>query len=162
VAGGTGGADGVEHAEGHVFGGDPCRQRTLDPHLQRPGTELAEALGGEHVLDLGGPDPQCKGAEGPMSRGVGVAADDHGAGQGQAQLGPDDVHDALPLVSDAVAGDAGLVAVAAERLHLGPADLVRAAQDVLGGGHVVIHGGDDLTRPAHLPSLEPEPLEGLR
>ena len=162
VAGGTGGADGVEHAEGHVLGGDPGRQRTLDPHLQRPGTELAEALGRQHVLDLGGPDPQGEGAEGAVGRGVGVAADDHGAGQGQAQLGPDDVHDALPPVPDAVAGDARLVAVAAKRLHLGPADLVRAAQDVLGGGDVVIHGGDDLTRPAHLPSLQSEPLERLR
>ena len=50
------------------------------------------------MLDLGGADAVRKGTEGAMRRGMGVAADDRRAGQGEALLGADDVDDALALV----------------------------------------------------------------
>ena len=55
----------------------------LDGHGRRP--HLGQGLGGEHVLDLGGPDPEGQRAEGAVGRGVAVAADDGHARLGQAR-----------------------------------------------------------------------------
>ena len=69
------------------------------------GPALGQGLGGQHVLDLAGADPEGQGAEGPVGRGVAVAAHDGHARLGQAQLGADDVDD--PLVAGRPSGRAG-------------------------------------------------------
>ncbi len=58
--------------------------RVADPHRARP--LLDQALGREHVLDLGGADPEGQRAEGAVGRGVAVAADDRHPRLGDAQL----------------------------------------------------------------------------
>ena len=60
---------------------------------------LPEGLRRQDVLDLAGADAEGQGPEGAVGAGVAVAADDRQAGQGQAQLGADDVDD--PLVAAA-------------------------------------------------------------
>ncbi len=57
-------------------------------------------------------------AEGAVRRGVAVAADDGGAGQGEALLRPDDVDDALTAVELAEIFDAELARVLGQRLDL--------------------------------------------
>ena len=57
-------------------------------------------------------------AEGAVGRGVAVAADDGRAGQGEALLGPDDMHDALALVALVVIFDAEIAGVLRQRLDL--------------------------------------------
>jgi hypothetical protein len=68
----------------------------LDQHVL--GFFLDQRLGGQHMLDLRGADAVRQRAESAMRRGVAVAADDGGAGQGEALLRADDVDDALALV----------------------------------------------------------------
>ena len=52
------------------------------------GRALGQGLGGQHVLDLAGADAEGQGAEGPVGRGVAVAADDGHARLGQPCSGP--------------------------------------------------------------------------
>ena len=68
--------------EDQVLGGDAVAElaRVADPHRLRPA--LDQGLGGEHVLDLGGADPEGERAEGAVGRRVGVAADDRHARAG--------------------------------------------------------------------------------
>ena len=77
----------------------------------RLGLALHEALGGQHVLDLGGADAEGQRAEGAVGGGVRVAADDRHARLGDAELGPDHVDDALLVGAEAVERDAELRAV---------------------------------------------------
>ena len=114
----AGGADGVQDAERGVLRGDTRRQRPLDAHLHGERPRLAQTLRREHVLDLGGADAEREGAESAVRGRVRVAADDDAARLRQPQLRADDVHDALPAVAGAEAGDAALVAVALQRVHL--------------------------------------------
>ena len=51
--------------------------------------------GGENVFDFAGSDAECERAECAMRGGVAIAADHGHAGLRQAQLGSDDMHDAL-------------------------------------------------------------------
>ena len=59
---------------------------------------LPDRLRHQHMRDFGGADAEGVGAERAMRRGVAVAADDQQAGQGQALLGADDMHDALARI----------------------------------------------------------------
>ena len=74
----------------------PGRQVAVDGdgHGSRP--PAGDGLGGQHVLDLAGADPEGQGAERPVGGRVAVAADDGHARLGEALLGADHVDDALP------------------------------------------------------------------
>ena len=63
-------------------------------------------------------------AEGAVRRGMAVAANDRRAGQGEALLRADDVHDALAQIMFIVIFDAELARVDRELLDLGAALLV--------------------------------------
>ena len=54
----------------------------MDAHVL--GLLLRQSLSGEDVLDFGGADTEGEGAEGSVRGRVGVAADDGGAGEGEA------------------------------------------------------------------------------
>ena len=73
-----------------------------------------------HVLDLAGADAKGERAEGAMRAGVAVAADDGHARLGQAELGADDVHDALQRAEAILEADAKFLAVALERVEHAP------------------------------------------
>ena len=90
-------------------------------------------------------------AEGAVRGGVAVAADDGGAGQREALLRPDHVHDALPHVALVVVLDAEVLGVPGQRLDLDAAFLVLdALVAVGGGGDVVVDHGQRLLGRAHL------------
>ena len=107
----------ADRAEDQVLGRDAEAQLALVADAHRLGLALHEALGGEHVLDLAGADAEGQRAEGAVRGGVAVAADDRHARLGDAELGPDDVDDALVLGAQRVDRDAELLAVALERLR---------------------------------------------
>jgi hypothetical protein len=102
-----------------------------------------EGLCGEDVLHLARADAKGEGTEGAMGRRVAVAADDGGAGKGEALLGANDVDDALPLVTEAKVCDTELLDVLLERYALCPGVvLLDEARDVLegfpgGGGNIL-------------------------
>src|SRR6185312_15620528 len=82
-----------------------------------------------------------------------VAADHGLAGLGEAQLRPDDVHDAAACVAQAEKLHAEGLAVDLELAHLPGRCLDgdwRAAEDLLrAGGSGVVHGGEGQLRPPH-------------
>ena len=105
----------------------PVGERSVELHRERLRLALQQALGGQDVADLARADAEGEGAEGPVRAGVAVAADDGRARVREAQLRPDHVDDALPLVAHPVEGDAELAAVPLEgRDLLGRRPLRRA------------------------------------
>src|ERR1039458_10412813 len=76
------------------------------------------------MLDLGGADPERQRAEGAVRRGVAVAADHGYPWLGEAELRPDDVHDALVLAAQAMQGHAVHLAVALQPRDLRRRELV--------------------------------------
>ena len=92
------GRDVTASGQGDVLAGHARADMAVDANQHRLGLLQHQCLRGQGVLDLGGADAEGQGAEGTMGRGVAVAADDDRAGQGEALLGPDHVHDALALI----------------------------------------------------------------
>lgn len=95
------------------------------------------------MLYLGRADAERERAKRAVRRRVRVAADDGHAGEREALLGADDVHDTLPLVAHPKVVEPERLAVRLERvdlqLGLGVLDPARA----VGRGHVVVGGGED-------------------
>ena len=144
MAGAAGGADLADDGEDDVLGGDAFGQFAVDAHQHVLGLLLDQRLGGEHVLHLGGADAVGQRAEGAVGRGVAVAADDGGAGQGEALLGPDHVDDALALVALVVVVDAEVLGVLSQRFDLNLGLGVVDALGAVGGRHVVVDHGKGL------------------
>ena len=70
-----------------------------------------------------------------------IAADDRGAGQRQALLGADDVHDALAVIVLAEIFDAEFLGVLSQRRDLQRRFRIVDAVAAVGGRHVVIGHG---------------------
>ena len=156
-------AEAPERAEDEVLGAHAEAELALVEDAHRAGLVLDHALRREHVLDLARADPEGQRAEGPVGGGVRVAADDRHAGLGDAELGADHVDDPLARGSERVDGDAELLAVALERLHLHARERVldpRRHGRAVGGG-VVVGGRERAVGPANAPAGEPQPVEGL-
>ena len=81
VASSAGRANLADDGEDDVLGGDAEQKRAVDLDAHVLGLELSERLRREHMLDLGRADAMRQHAEGAVSRGVAVAADDRGARQ---------------------------------------------------------------------------------
>ena len=163
MAGRAGDAHLADRREDEVLGGDAVAHRADVVDAHRLGLVLHEALGGEDVLDLARADAEGERSERAVRRGVAVAADDRHARLGDAQLGADDVHDALVLAAEREERHAELLAVGLERLDLDAAELVLDAV----GGHravgrdVVVGGGERAVRAADLAAGHPQAVERL-
>ncbi len=151
-----------EQAEDDVLGGDAGVEAAVDPNLEGLRAALQQGLGGQHVLDLGGADPDCQRAERAVGRGVRVAAHDRHARLRQAQLRTDDVHDPLVRRSDAVQGNPELVAVLLEAADLGERDLIGEGKRAIRRGNAVVHGCQGLARATHAEAAVAQPVERLR
>ena len=154
-------ADAADDAQDDVLGGDAQRQLAVDAHLHRFRLALRHGLGGQHVLDLAGADAEGQRAERAMRAGVTVAAHDGHARLGQAQLGPDDVHDALQRAEAILEADAELLAVALERVELLLGDGVGHRLVERPRGRVVVHRGDGQVWPAHRAAGQAQAVERL-
>ena len=118
MAGAAGGADLADDGEDDVLGGDALGKRAVDAHPHVFRLLLDQRLGGEHMLNLARADAVGERAEGAVGRSMAVAANDGGAGQREALLGTDDMHDALAAVALVVILDAELACVLGERRDL--------------------------------------------
>lgn len=162
VADAAAGAEATEDGQDDVLRRRAGRQFALDVDGQRLRLDLAEALGGHHVFHLGGADAEGQRSEGTVCGGMGVTAHDGHAGQGEALLGADDVNDSLALVAHRVGGDTEVVGVGAQRVDLLTGHRVDDRQPDVGGGHVVVLGGEGQLGPTHRPSGHAEAFERLR
>ena len=162
VAGPAADADPGDQGEDDVLGADPGRQPAVDPDLVRLRSALEQALGGEDHLDLARPDPEGERAERTVGRRVRVAADDRHARLGQAQLGTDDVDDALVRRAEAVERDAELAAVVGQLLDLRGGHGVGDRQAPVVGRDRVVGRRHGLARSADGQAALAEAGEGLR
>ena len=156
------GAEAADDRQDHVLGRRALGQRAVHRDGERARPLLEKRLGRQHVLDLAGADAERQGAERPVCAGVAVAAHHGHAGQGEAHLGADHVHDALARVAHRIEADPELVAVVAQRLDLLPADRVGDGLVDVGRGDVVVLGGDRQVRAAQWATGHAEAVEGLR
>ena len=168
----AGRADAAADVEHDVLRRHARAQRAVDAHEHVLRLLLGQRLRREHVLDLARADAERERAERAVRRRVRVAADAGRAGQREALLGPNDVHDALALVGHAKVLDAEVLDVPLERLHLGPRrDVGQEGLDGLAARvegvavrrrHVVVHRRERAVGPPHGPAGEAQALEGLR
>ncbi len=100
----AGRADTSDDGEHDVLGGHARTDLAIDPHQHGPRFLLQQALGSEHMLDLGRADTMRQTGEGPMSRSMGVAAHYGHTWQRCAVLGADHMHDTLALVTERKVG----------------------------------------------------------
>ncbi len=139
----------------------PGWRLAVDSNLERLRASLQQGLGGEHMLDLGGADPDRQRAECAVGRGVRVAAHDRHARLCQSQLGTDDVDDSLVRRADAVQRDPELVAVLLEAADLRERDLVGEGKRAISRRDRVIHGRQGLARAPHAEAAVAEAVERL-
>ena len=140
----------------------PSAQFAVDAHQHVGGLFLDQRLRRQHMLDLGGADAMRQRAKGAMRRGMAVAANDRRAGQGEALLRADDMHDALATIVLVVIFDAEFARVDRELLDLRAALRVFDRQRAIGGRHVVIDDGERLGGRAHLAPGQAQAFERLR
>ena len=114
------------------------------------------------MLHLRRADAEGQRAEGAVGGGVGIAAHDGRAGQGEPLLGSDDVDDALAHVVHSQVGDAEFGDVLLEGVDLEAGLFVLDGARVLGGRYVVVGHGQGGFGTAHGAPGCPQALEGLR
>ena len=149
VPGGTGGADTPDQGKDEVLGGHPGGRAPVEADFHGAGPGLDDALGGQDVLHLARADTEGERAEGPVSGGVGVSADDDHPRPGDPQLGADHVDDALLRRIEVEELHPEFPGVPYQRRHLPGGDLVGNGETAVAGGDVVVDRGDGQLRPPH-------------
>ena len=114
------------------------------------------------MLDLGRADAVGERAEGAMGRSVAVAADQRRAGEREALLGPDDVHDALAPVELVEIFQPEQLGVLGEIRDLGGTFGIGIGRLAVSGRNVVVDHAERFVRRPHGSPGEPQTLEGLR
>ena len=162
IAGATGGAGLADNGQDDVLGADALSHLPLDLDFHGLGTGLLQGLGRQHMFHFRGADAEGQGAEGAVGGGMGVAADDGGARQRQADLRAHDVHHTLPLVTEAIQRHTEVGTVLDQGLHLHARHLTGGGDVAALGRDVVIHCGPGAIRATHLASLFAQAIKGLR
>src|SRR6266404_1758400 len=152
----------ADDSENDVLGGDAGGALAVHHDVQRFRARLHQALRGENVLDLAGADAEGERAERAVRGCVAIAADDGLPGLRDAQLRPDDVHDALLLAVHVKEADAGFAAIFLERLELQARVGVDDGQRAVRGGDGVVHHREGEIGAADFASLGAQAGEGLR
>ena len=162
IARGSARSELADNGEDDVFRRDSVAQTTSGFDSERLGLfARSQGLGRQDVLDLAGADAEGQCAEGSVGGGVAVSADNGESGQRDAELGADDVDDALARVIVAEERDAELLGVLIQSGELLSAEgaLVDGAAI---GRDVVIDGGKSEIGAADGPLGFAETIEGLR
>jgi len=92
------------------------------------------------MFDFGRADAECKCAKGPVGARVAVSTHDRHAWLREAELGPDDVHDALLGRIDVEEANAELLAVATQRVDLAAGHRIGDWETAIRRRYVVIDG----------------------
>src|SRR5260370_33607760 len=114
------------------------------------------------MLDLAGANSKRQSAERAVSRGMAVAADDGHARLSQAELGANDMNDALFGGAEVKKLQTELQAVVSHRLDLLRRVFIGNRAAAIGGRHVVVHGRESSRRVSDFAAGLAEPFEGLR
>src|SRR5207244_4769775 len=101
-----------------VLSGNAARAFAVDDDLHGFRAELGEALRRQDVLDFAGTDAKRQGAKGAVRRCVAVAANNGMSRLRDAQLRPDNVHDALVEAVHVKQPNSRFPAVACQRFKL--------------------------------------------
>ena len=162
VAGAAGRADLADDGQHDVLGAAALGQRAfhLDQHVL--GLLGQQGLGGQHMLHFGGADAVGQRAEGAVGGGMGVAAHDSSAREGEALFRTDDVANALADVELVVIFESEQLGVLGEVRDLVGALGVRIGFGAVGGRDVVVDDQQRLLRALHLAAREAQPFERLR
>ena len=162
VAGAAADADFADDGEDEVFGGDAARAFAVDKNVHGFGFALHQALRGHNVLDFAGADAEGERAECAVRGSMTVAADEGLAGLGEAELGADDVNDALVAAIHVDEWDAEFAAVAREGFELEARVGVEDWESAIGGEDGVVHHGESEIGAAKLAAFGLESGEALR
>ena len=162
----TGRADFADDREHDVLGCHPKWQLAFYAHQHVLHFFSDKALGGQYVFDLRRANTVGQGAERAMGRGVRVAADHGHARQCGALLRADHVNDALTHVVHFEFGDAVLVAVVVQGLHLQTGNLIgnrfNPAFALRRGRYVMVRGRDIGIDAPRLAPCQTQAFERLR
>ena len=152
--------DGVTGCAADPDPGDQRQDDVLDGNGdgQRPGQghahalllPLAEHLRRQHAFAFARPDAERDGAERAVGAGMTVAAHQGNAGQGEAELGADDVDDAVAPVAERNIGDAEALAVGPQPLDLARGLAVRKRPVAELRRHGMVRHGQVRVGPPHL------------
>ena len=156
----------ADDRENEVLRRDARARRSRHVDCERARPALQQALGRQHVPDLGGADPESQRPEGAVGARVAVAAHDRHARLREPELGPDDVHDAALAVGEAEQLDAEPGAVDFELLDLSPGGFERdrqAAEHLAREGRRrMVHGRERALGPPHPQAPLAQQRERLR
>ena len=134
----------------------------VEHHPHRLRLALAQRLGGEHALAFAGADAEGDRPEGAMGGGVAVAADQRHPRQGEAELGPDDMDDAVPPVAHRDVADAEPGAVLLQPGQLARGEPVGQRPVAKPGRHGMVGDGEVRAGPAQRPLFGGQAGESLR
>ena len=118
IAGAAAEADGGDHGQGDVLARDAGLQPPVHRHPHGLGLALQQALGGQHMADLGRADAERQRPEGPMGGRMAVAADHGHPWLSQAQFRSHDMDHAPVVGVPTRQGHAMGVAVFLQPMHL--------------------------------------------
>jgi hypothetical protein len=104
------------------------------------GPALDDGLGRQHVRELAGADAEGERAEPAMGAGVAIAADDQAAGEAEAELGADDMDDALPRLVEVEQPDVAGRRLGPQRRQQIPPGLDRAGPPGRGRNRMIGRG----------------------
>ena len=162
MASAAGRTDPRDDRENDVLACDTEPECALDVDAHGLRLALPECLRRQHVRDLGRADTEGETAERAVRRRMAVTAHERDAGQRDALLGSDHVHDALPPIADVEDGDAGCRCVLAEAddhaLVIGVRDRGLVARI---GRHVVVGRREGPLGMADLHAVGGEAPEGI-
>ncbi len=162
VVGAAGDADLADEGENQILGGNAGGALAAEDDLHGLRARLQQALRGQHVLDFAGADAEGQRAEGAVRGGVAIAADDGQAGLRDAELGTDDVDDALVAAGHVKERDAVPGAILRQRFDLQARVLVHNREMAILGGDGMVHHREGEIGAAHLAAGGFQAGKGLR
>src|SRR5882762_9702432 len=128
-----------DNGENEVLGGDAPGALAVDENVESLRARLNETLRREDMFDFAGADAESQGAQRAMRGGVAIAADKGLAGLRDAELGADDVHNALILAVHVEEADAGLSAVFLQGIKLELGIVIEDGQRPVCGRDGMVH-----------------------
>ena len=139
----------ADDGENNVLGGNAFAAFSVDHNVHGLGFVLLHALRGQHVLDFARADAESQRAERAVRGSVAVAANDCLPGLRQAQFRANHVDDALVVAEHIEQRDAGLAAIAFQRVKLPARGRIQDRQIAVLGRNRVVHDGKGQVWPAH-------------
>ena len=145
-----------------ILGEHPWAELVFHPDPTHLELVHRQALAGEDIAHLTGPDPEGDGPEGPMRGRVRVTTGHCHSGLRETELRRNHMHDSLATTAKTMQGDAVVGTVSLQCAQHLLCEWIRKRPGLTGGWNNVIHRGHGALRTAHSKSLVFQGREGLR